>query len=35
MDKMRGRIFVEETPGGGATFKLSLPEAPAQAARAP
>ncbi len=25
VDKLGGRIWVEETPGGGATFKLSLP----------
>lgn len=27
MDKLGGRIWVEETPGGGATFKLSFPTA--------
>ena len=25
VDKLNGRIWVEETPGGGATFKVSLP----------
>ncbi|BBU63732.1 two-component sensor histidine kinase (plasmid) [Methylosinus sp. C49] len=27
MDKLNGRIWVEDTPGGGATFRLSLPKA--------
>lgn len=27
VDKHGGRIWVEETPGGGATFKVSLPQA--------
>ena len=25
MDKQGGRVWVEETPGGGATFKLWFP----------
>ncbi|MGJ0454623.1 MAG: sensor histidine kinase [Methylocystis sp.] len=27
MDKLQGRVWVEETPGGGATFKMSFPRA--------
>ena len=26
VQKQQGRIWVEATPGGGATFKLSFPE---------
>ena len=28
MTKLSGRIWVDDTPGGGATFKISLCESP-------